>query len=99
MQSDQIKITYLDASTVDIYSNCQLVIIIIDPRQKSSIDYLKEVIPEVPKDIPIVVLLNFKDQHIAWDVDVEDIHKELDSIRDDISFIEISVGNCYGLNV
>lgn len=33
VQSDQIKITYLDASTVDIYSNCQLVIIIIDPRQ------------------------------------------------------------------
>lgn len=32
VQSGQMKITYLDSTTVNVYQNCQMVFILIDPR-------------------------------------------------------------------
>lgn len=32
MQSGQMKITYLDSTTVNVYQNCQMVFLLIDPR-------------------------------------------------------------------
>lgn len=53
--------TTLDASTVNIYKNCQGVIFMVDPRQKESFKYMKAVVKKVPEDLDVLIVVNFRD--------------------------------------
>ncbi|CAM44409.1 conserved hypothetical protein [Leishmania braziliensis MHOM/BR/75/M2904] len=50
-----------DARLLDIYSRCQLVIFMIDPRQRSSWEYAKQETLHIPPTCCILYALNFSD--------------------------------------
>ena len=54
----------LDSKALDVYQNTQLVIFLIDPFSQTSFDYVKRMYDEVPLNICILILLNFKDFRI-----------------------------------
>lgn len=51
----------LDAKAVNVYKDTQAVIFVINPFAESSLDYVKQMYQQVPLNICIVLLLNFKD--------------------------------------
>ncbi|CAM9980401.1 unnamed protein product, partial [Phaeothamnion confervicola] len=51
----------LDASMVDVYKDAQAAIFMVDPRDPETFTYLVDGLAEVPGDVSVVVLLNFKD--------------------------------------
>ena len=51
----------LDSTTIDIYKNAHAVVFLVNPQDPSSIDYLRLSVPEVPLDVSVLILLNFRD--------------------------------------
>eukprot|EP01034_Spumella_vulgaris_P031076 gene31076-38405_t len=51
----------LDSSVVDIYKGTQAVIFLINPFSLLSLVYVRDAYKEVPLDISILILLNFRD--------------------------------------
>lgn len=54
------KIEYLDASAVDVFKDTHAVIFLINPLAAQSLAYVKEKLKEVPMNVSILLVLNFK---------------------------------------
>ena len=51
----------LDATTCDVYKGVRMVVFMVNPYSMSSLNYVEEKYLEVPEDVAILILLNFRD--------------------------------------
>jgi len=51
----------LDTSTVNVYQNAQAVIFMVNRSDPTSLDYVESHLRECPKNLDVLVLLNFRD--------------------------------------
>lgn len=54
--------TILDATVVDVYKDANGLICLINPFSRKSLDYARKVLRKVPKDIAVIILVNFRDK-------------------------------------
>ena len=53
--------TGLDASFIDVYKGCHGAILVFDITKPWTFDYVKKEVPEIPHNIPVLILANFTD--------------------------------------
>ena len=92
-----ITVPALDATSVDVYKNTNVVIMIIDPTRKKTFDYAKKEIQNIPKGIDILLLINFRDLINKWVINESDIEQYLRTCDSRVKTIESSLKNGYGL--
>ena len=59
------------AENVDVYRNCNGVIVIFDVTRPRSIDYVTGHIGAIPQDLPVLILGNFADKYFEGQVDLD----------------------------
>jgi hypothetical protein len=52
---------HLDTSTVNVHQNAQAVMFMVNPFDHASLDYVAQQLGNCPKNLAVLVLLNFKD--------------------------------------
>ena len=62
----------LDATTVDVYKNCDAVVFMIDPRSRSSFEFVVREVQNVPRSATLLILRNFVDL-VSGDSENEEI--------------------------
>uniref|UniRef100_A0A7S3H1L3 Uncharacterized protein n=2 Tax=Spumella elongata TaxID=89044 RepID=A0A7S3H1L3_9STRA len=103
------SIVPLDASIVDIYKDSHAVIFMINPFDRQSLQYVKDKYPQVPGHVSVLLIVNFKDkstqpsnQTVVALQEVQTMCAEIRSFRsncanDDVTVLETSLLDCYGL--
>lgn len=93
------QLPVLDASVVDVFKDAQSAILCVNPGSESSWEYATKRMDEVPADLPILVLLNFRDlkpEEGSW-VTKEEAEAAIKE-RGRLGFAcEGSMANCFGL--
>lgn len=51
----------LDAQNCDVYKNAHCVIFTINPMKKWTLSYVEKLLPEVPRDVDVLILVNYRD--------------------------------------
>ncbi len=52
----------LDATNVDVYADAHAVVVLFDPKSPSTWAYVRQLLPKIPQNLPIMVLANFRDE-------------------------------------
>ncbi len=52
----------LDATMVDVYKGTNAVILLVDPGRKQTFEYAARELPRIPKELDVLLLVNFRDQ-------------------------------------
>ncbi|KAF2071766.1 hypothetical protein CYY_006912 [Polysphondylium violaceum] len=97
------KFGELDAKTLNVYKNTHGVIFMIDPSKRWTLGYVEKELQQVPKDLYVLLISNFRDKNpigVGDDpkslVTLGDIQAVCDT-RDRMSHVEASMLNAYGL--
>ncbi|XP_019634810.1 PREDICTED: rab-like protein 6 [Branchiostoma belcheri] len=92
----------LDAEFLDVYKNCNGVIMMVDITKQWTFDYVARELPKVPTHIPVLILANFRDmgEHRVISADhliywIEGLDRPEGAA--DIRFAESSMRNGFGL--
>ncbi|XP_035694236.1 rab-like protein 6 [Branchiostoma floridae] len=92
----------LDAEFLDVYKNCNGVIMMVDITKQWTFDYVARELPKVPAHIPVLILANFRDmgEHRVISADhliywIEGLDRPEGAA--DIRFAESSMRNGFGL--
>lgn len=71
-----------DATTVDVYKNCDGVVLMFDITRRETFEYVEQEVPRIPRHIPIAICGNFYDVARAdpdrREVPLEDINRLLE---------------------
>eukprot|EP00940_MAST-03C_sp_MAST-3C-sp2_P002954 g2954.t1 len=62
----------LNASTVNVYKGADVVIFMVDPLRRETLDYVRKNVDAVPARVLILVLLNFRDRVSAGSLSSKD---------------------------
>lgn len=94
----------LDAEFVDVYKNTNGVILVFDLKKSWTFEYIEKEIENIPKNIPIIILGNHKDQgHHGVAVNEEKVKSFIETIEREssgqIRYVETSMRNGFGLKV
>lgn len=94
----QFNLPPCDAQMVDVYQGCHAVIIIIDPRQKSSFDYAIHCLRTIPEEINVLIMVNCRDvpQKHRW-LSESDMEQFMRTQPERVKYIECSLKNTYGI--
>jgi GTPase SAR1 family protein len=87
----------LDARTIDVYKGTHAVVFLFDPSKKWTWEYIEKEAPNVPENIPICLLANFKDSLETIVVTEKVVRGWLQSRKQTVVYLEASMKNCYGL--
>ena len=94
--------TMLDRPADSYYDVCEVVAFLVDPRDRSSLDFVKRELPRVPHESDILVMINFKDlvtkDPSLYAIIPEDL-RELAGMADgrSLTTFEVCLKDCYGL--
>jgi len=55
----------LDASMVNVYKQCQAVVFVLNPFSQTSMSYLQKELMQVPRSIPVLVMVSFRDGEVG----------------------------------
>lgn len=88
----------LDATTVDVYKGTHGVIIMIDPTKKWTFEYAQREIEKVPKDVYVLLLVNYRDMgeyRVVSDNEIREWVKFQE--HPNVKYLDASMKNSFGL--
>lgn len=93
----------LDATMVDVYRGTHACAVLVDPSKRWTFEYAMRTLEDVPKHIPSVLILNFRDypddkRVVSVAEATEAVHDAFGSRPFTPVVIETSLLNCYGLS-
>jgi hypothetical protein len=92
-----VTVPPVDAETVNVYQNASAVIIMVDPTRRRTFDYAVREISNVPDNLDIALLINFRDLYKKWDVTDVEIEQFMRTCDPRVKVIESSLRNGFGL--
>ena len=89
----------LDASMIDVYKGTQGVIVMMDPTKKWTFEYAKKEIENIPTDIDVLLLVNYRDMGDYRVISEQDISQFASFVNDknNVKVLECSMKNSFGL--
>lgn len=106
--SSKTQLGTIDSSVVDVLRGTHAVILMFNPMEKASWEYVKRELVSIPQKVQVLVMANFKDVLEAPDVitlssDTIDATEARAFLRQvshggrEVFFLESSMQNCFGL--
>lgn len=94
----------LDAEFVDVYKNTNGVILMFDLSKTWTFEYVEKEIENIPKNIPVIILGNHRDQgHHGLPINEDKVKSFIETIEREssgqIRYAETSMRNGFGLKV
>ena len=105
----------LDASSVDVYKNCDAVVFMVDPKNRETFEFVVREAQNVPKHATMLIIRNFRDLATEDDeVELEDVMSVVQSLRQlrdegepgrlelpsgRIDAFDASMKDCFGLKI
>lgn len=92
----------LDAEFLDVYKNCNGVVMMFDITKQWTFNYIEKELPNVPRDIPVCVLGNYRDMGEHRVILPDDVRTFIDRLdrppgSSYILYAESSMKNSFGL--
>ncbi|XP_043913991.1 rab-like protein 6 [Protopterus annectens] len=92
----------LDAEFLDVYKNCNGVVMMFDITKQWTFNYIEKELPNVPRDIPVCVLGNYRDMGEHRVILPDDVRTFIDRLNRPpgssyILYAESSMKNSFGL--
>ena len=88
----------LDPETQRLIENTNAVIFMVNPFKKHTLDYVKRVIPQLPENLDILIVINYKDQgDDKRTFSLNDVMIMATDLGENVKYCEASMSNSFGI--